>query len=314
MRQIRIETATHTSPALCFRPVTSDCAGVLRRQFEQTCSQSCDYTAGGIIIWTPLFNYSYAIHQNTLFIKGLNQDGSGNTAFLYPAGDMPPQRKIELIRSYCRIENINPVLTAVPQDRLSEIEHACHCRTTELSDMADYIYNAESLATLTGKAYNKKRNHVNRFMAENPAFSLEDISVANLEELRLFLEGLGIESEKADMQMAEFEWQRCAYVLDRYGTLDFEGAILRDNAGRIVAFTIGEVYGNTLVLHIEKCEHLTAGAGETINKLFAERILKRHPAVRWINREDDAGDEGLRKAKMSYHPAFLLKKYNVEIL
>ena len=65
------------------------------------------------------------------------------------------------------------------------------------------------------------------------------------------------------------------------------------------------------MIHIEKMNHEVAGAGETINKLFAAEMLHRHPGLRYINREDDAGDPGLRYAKESYHPLRLLRKFNV---
>ena len=100
-------------------------------------------------------------------------------------------------------------------------------------------------------------------------------------------------------------------VLLNYGDYPFEGAVLRDGHGRIVAFTAGEVIGDTLVLHIEKMEHSISGAGETINNYFARYMLARHPEIVYINREDDSGDPGLRYAKQSYHPALMLRKYNV---
>ena len=78
-----------------------------------------------------------------------------------------------------------------------------------------------------------------------------------------------------------------------------------------MAFTAGETVGDTLILHIEKMRHDISGAGEAINKLFAERMLSAHPEIVYINREDDSGDPGLRYAKESYHPEFKLRKYNV---
>lgn len=79
-------------------------------------------------------------------------------------------------------------------------------------------------------------------------------------------------------------------------------------------FTAAEIIGDTLIIHIEKMDHEVAGAGETINKLFAAEMLHRHPQLRYINREDDAGDPGLRYAKESYHPLRLLRKFNVRFI
>ena len=79
--------------------------------------------------------------------------------------------------------------------------------------------------------------------------------------------------------------------------------MLSTPADGIVAFTLGEVIGDTLYVHIEKMNHLVNGAGETVNKLFAELMTGHHPEVRYINREEDVGDPGLRHAKESYHPS-----------
>lgn len=306
--------ATARSTQLIFTPVTLDAVEKISRLLRTSRSRSCDFTVGGIFMWAGLFDYEYCITQDTLFIKGLNEDGSGSTAFMLPVGALPLSRSVELLRDYCRRRDIPLVFTAVPDDRLAELTACAPCRVEELVDWADYVYDAEALATLTGKAYNKKRNHVNRFISDNPDYRLEEITPYNIGEVRTFFESLGIESVKADPDMADYEWQRCADVLANYGAYGFEGALLRENDGRIVAFTMGEISGDTLVLHIEKIEHLVAGAGESINKLFAEHMVKRHPGLRYINREDDAGDPGLRHAKESYHPSMMVRKYNVEIM
>ncbi len=75
--------------------------------------------------------------------------------------------------------------------------------------------------------------------------------------------------------------------------------------------TLGEVVGDTLYVHVEKMNHDVAGAGETINKLFAENMVSRYAGLRYINREEDMNDEGLRFAKESYHPVAILDKCNV---
>lgn len=114
--------------------------------------------------------------------------------------------------------------------------------------------------------------------------------------------------------LADIEREQVMRVLDNYGAYPFEGVVLKTPADGMVAFAIGEVIGDTLYVHIEKMNHEVSGAGECINKLFAEYMLDKTPHLRYINREEAAGDPGLRKAKDSYHPAMLLEKFNVEML
>ncbi|MDE6378584.1 MAG: phosphatidylglycerol lysyltransferase domain-containing protein, partial [Duncaniella sp.] len=112
---------------------------------------------------------------------------------------------------------------------------------------------------------------------------------------------------------------RCVYatgeqvfaVLDNLDAYPFEGAVLSTPGHGVVAFTLGEVIGDTLYTHIEKMDHTVNGAGETINKLFAGMMSARYHELVYINREEDTGDPGLRHAKESYHPAMILRKYNV---
>ncbi len=296
---------------LDFKPITLNDIPRIQAILRNNTTRSCDFTLGGIFMWIGYFGYEYAIADGTLFIKGLSEDSSRQTSFTVPVGRMPLDEAVETVREYCRQNDLEPLFSAVPESMVDSLQALGAKTVTELTDWADYIYNASDLATLTGKRYNKKRNHVNRFMTDNPDWRLDMIDDTNLDELRAFFHNLDIESAKADPAMAEYEREQTADVLDNYHRYPFVGGILRDQHGAIVAFTIGEVYGDTLILHIEKMRHDVAGAGESINKLFAAEMLRQRPELKYINREDDAGDPGLRYAKESYHPAFLLKKFNV---
>lgn len=297
--------------ALNFEPVTADDMGAMTPLLRQVRSRSCDFTAGGIFLWLQYFGYERCIIDNTLFIKGLSEDISRRPSFALPIGNIPLEECVDMIKHYCLVHNLDPLFTAVPEDRLGDLISLGKAEVTELTDWADYIYLASDLVSLTGKKYNKKRNHVHRFEADNPGCRLDPLDHNSLPEAIDFFENLGIESDKADPIMAEFEREQVLDVLRNYDEYPFEGAVLRDGKGHIVAFTAGEVSGDTLVLHIEKMEHSISGAGETINNYFARYMLSRHPEIVYINREDDSGDPGLRYAKQSYHPAMMLRKYNV---
>lgn len=299
---------------LIFKPVTLDVMPEILRYLRRQDSRSCDYSIGGIYMWIDYFAYEYCIVDDTLFIKGLSEDASRRPAFWVPIGALPVEKSVRLVRDYCRRRGMEPLFSAVPDDKLDMIASLPGAQVEELPDWADYIYSASNLATLTGKHYNKKRNHVNRFMTDNPDWRLDFITDDNIGEVRDFFDRLENSNDKADPVMAEYESQQCADVLRHYSRYPFQGAVLRDNDGHIVAFTAGEVNGDTLFVHIEKMRHDVAGAGETINKLFAAAMLREHPEICYINREDDGGDPGLRYAKESYHPTMMVKKYNVTFI
>lgn len=274
--------------------------------------RTCDYSVGGLMMWVDYFNYEFAVADGTLFIKGLDEADRRHPAFAVPVGgNMPLAQAVALLREYCGQNGEELLFSAVPGDLLDALSLLGAKTITPLTDWSDYLYRASDLATLQGHRYNKKRNHVNRFLADNPGAFLEPLNQANAHEAIALLERLD-SSGKADEALATFEREQTLAVLrnlDRYTT--FEGAILRDSNGAAVAFTLGEKIGDTLILHIEKMDHNVAGAGEAINKLFAADFCARHPEVQYINREEDAGDPGLRRAKESYCPTRILAKYNV---
>ena len=261
-------------------------------------------------MWADYFGYEYCVARDTLFIKGISADGSRSPFFAMPIGPHNLADSVNAIKAYCRKKGIGILFSAITEEVLEKISPLGATEVTELADWADYIYRAEDLATLSGKAYNKKRNHVNRFMADNPEWVLEPLKGKALDDAREFFAGMDSGSYSL---MAEYERKQCANILRHYSLYPFEGAVLRGNGGKVVAFTVAEIIGDTLIVHIEKMNHDVSGAGESINKLFAAEMLMRYPGLKYINREDDAGDPGLRKAKQSYHPVAMLRKFNVTL-
>jgi hypothetical protein len=172
----------------------------------------------------------------------------------------------------------------------------------------DYIYDREALSTLKGKKLAAKRNHINAF-EQSHQWEVRPIDQSNLQEVMEFNDWWCRQNNcAAEDSMA---WEGCAVRrgLKHFEALGFFGVALYAD-GRLCAFTYGEPLGKEgFCIHAEKADADLRGAYPMINREFAKRLP---PHVRWINREDDAGDEGLKKAKMSYRPMLLLKKYEAE--
>lgn len=300
-------------PRLRFRAITPDTMPLINSLLQTGSSRTCDYTIGGIFMWIKRFGYRYCVYRDTLFLKGINESDRRQTAFSLPIGTLPLEECVELIREYCDYHDIEPVFTAIPEDRIDYLLSVADGALDELDDWADYLYDAAQLASLTGKKFNKKRNHVNRFMTENPHCKLEPLTASLLPEVLLFHTGLHSDELSDDDGSAQYEKNECTEILNHYNSYPFEGAVLRDETGEICAYTCGEIIGDTLYIHIEKMNHEIAGSGETINKMFAEYMTHRHPSLRFINREEDCGDPGLRHAKESYNPLMRLRKFNLHL-
>ena len=295
---------------LKFKPMTVEDIPVVAQYMNFNSYRTCDYTVGGMFMWVDYFGYEYAIVDDTLFIKGISENHPDMVAFSLPLGPMPTDKAVKLIVDYCNAHDLQPAFSAIPKEKAQEIADLCNGKIEALEGWSDYLYEASKLATLTGKAYSKKRNHVNRFFADNPNAKFEILTSENIPEAIAFLEKVNLE-DKEDIEMASYELAQCKDVLNNIDTYLFEGAILRDQSGKICGLTLGEVVGDTLFVHIEKMDHEVAGAGEAINKLFAAAMVERGGNIRYINREEDMNDAGLRFAKESYHPCALLDKCNV---
>ena len=180
-----------------------------------------------------------------------------------------------------------------------------HCNR----DIYDYVYAIDDLAELKGRKYQQKRNHIHRFEDACPDWSLRPFSDEVLEECRRFTDEWyrrrAEENPHEDIKMEQAALNR-AYR--HWKELGMEGLVLY-SGGAPVAMTLASfLSSDTLDVHFEKARTDIPGAYAFINRAFARHIREKYPHVAWLNREDDTGSEGLRKAKLSYHPHHLVEK------
>jgi hypothetical protein len=180
-----------------------------------------------------------------------------------------------------------------------------HIRTDR--DNSDYVYLAENLITLSGNRYHKKKNHLNRFTKDHPF----EYRVLDGEMLLKFLSLQSDWCQLKDCASSEAlqeEDQAVYEALSHQDRLGFRGgAILID--GQVEAFALGEKLNeDTAVIHIEKANPQISGLYAAINQQFCE---KEWSQVTYVNRQQDLGVPGLRKAKKSYHPDHMVNKFTL---
>ena len=316
----RSETARRFLPynsPLVFKQITLDDLPEINRIVRMSRSLTCDYTIGGIFMWVDYFKYQYCIYRDTLFISGLSENHPDMMAFSCPVGSLPLPTAINLLKDYCEERDMPLRFSAIPADCLAcftAINPAAEVE--ELTDWSDYVYTADSFATLSGKKMAKKRNHVNHFLQEYPEATLspirpDDIPLLKAELMRWHAEA---SEEPADSSTEQEELREVIDVLDHYSDYPFVGYMLRTAPdGPVAGFSMAEIINEMAFVHIEKMDHTLNGAGETLAHLFVKELRKEYPAVSYLNREEDCGDPGLRRAKESWHPAMLLRKYNVAL-
>ena len=312
MRTQMRQNAAEASDELQFRPITHADMEKIFEYLQMESGRTTDFSYAGVLMWVDYFKYEYSILDDTLFIKGVVENDTDTPAFSLPVGKMPLRRSLEKIRIYCRRHNLPAVLSAVPEYALEDLESAGITSINPLEDWGDYLYDAQMLSTLTGKKMSKKRNHVNKFESLYPESRLDPLDASNADKAIEFMDIIDEEGDKSAMAIEERRMTRRLLDLIKEGDIRLEGAILMVG-DEIAAFTIGDVKHDTLFVHVEKASRAFEGSYEKINKEFAALMCARHPEIHFINREDDSGDEGLRKAKQSYHPVEILKKYNIAL-
>ncbi len=272
--------------------------------------RTTDFSYGGVLMWVDFFHYEYTIYKNTLFIKGVVENDMEKPAFSLPIGELPLNESVRLLKEYCEVQNIQLEFSAIPEYALEDFKKLEPVMIEELTDWGDYLYNAEPLATVAGKKMSKKRNHVHQFENKYPDATWEWMTPENAHLAMEFMDIFDMEGDSTEMAAAERQLSRDLIKRCAEGDENLQGMILFAE-GKVCAYTIGDIKGDTLFVHVEKATRNAVGSYEMINYLFAREIKSKYPEIQFINREDDAGDIGLRMAKESYHPVEILKKYNI---
>ena len=170
----------------------------------------------------------------------------------------------------------------------------------------DYVYLSSDLAYLKGRKFDAKRNHLKKF-EKNYRFVYEDINYKNVDEYLSF-ENEWCEIERCMNKKLMDEREAIRGMLENYKYLNLKGGIIKIG-GKIEALTIGEELNReTFLVNIEKANSKYKGIYQAINQMFCTREKMNY---KFINREQDLGVLGIRKAKLSYNPNKLIKKYRV---
>lgn len=278
---------------------------IISSYFEKAQSRSCERTFVNVYLWSRHYKVQYAIIEDTLVFR----DSGKNLSFTYPAGEPENVKKaLDVLMVYSKERGVPFLMYTVTPDNFEYLEkwYPGRFEIEYVEGDADYVYESEKLATLSGKKLHSKRNHVNKFkIVYADRWSYEPISEDNLEEC--VQTGLKWRNENGCEEDEEKNAELCVTLnsLRLFKELDLVGGALRVD-GKIIAFTIGEPLSeDTFVVHIEKALGEIEGAYTMINQQFVQHACMDY---KYVNREEDTGSEGLRKAKRSYRPAFMVEK------
>ena len=261
---------------------------------------SCESAFVNLLVWQSAYNNMWAEEDGQLIIKsGKGEDSS----YRLPFGD-DFIKGIQLIREYSGEKY--PDFWAQEGKRLDNFKAHFGDKYVfeENRDAFDYIYLREDLANLSGKRYHSKRNHISAF-SKKQEWVFKAITAENIGDVKLCAEKWYMENAGREDRYLRCEKRGIETILDNMELLGVRGGAIYVE-GKVVAFTLGSRISDDIFdIHIEKALSDYAEAYTVINREFARTL----EGYKYINREDDMGLEGLRKAKLSYKPAILLKKY-----
>lgn len=270
---------------------------------------SCEYS------FTDLFNWG-GVHQTEVARMGdygIIRSGFKEFSYLYPFGRGNIRPVIEAMMEDAREHRVTFTISLILEPMKEELETLFPGLFAYSEERAyfDYIYTQESLSTLRGRQLSGKRNHINAFKKLYPDWSFEKITAENIAECWQMNEEWSARNELSLGSGLLKERSALKSAFEHFFEENLVGGLIRVN-GKVIAYSMGHpLNSDTFVVHFEKAFDDIRGAYQMINQQFALNCCEGYT---YLNREDDTGLEGLRKAKLSYLPHTLLKKYDAKLV
>ena len=274
--------------------------------------RGCDYNFTNLFVWSRAYGQEIA-QVNGFLVTHLC--GRMGCSYMYPAGSGDLAAAIDILAREAD-ERRQPLrLVCLTTRQMEELDRLMPGRFAYEADRDgfDYLYDIDRLADLTGKKLHAKRNHINRFMDNNPSWVYEEITPQTLPEClemdqEWYRRSMGRAGAAAARDLGD-EARARRTATAHYPARGLAGGRLRVY-GEVVAFTMGDrLNSDTYDVHFEKAYGELQGAYAMINREFARWVREHHPEIKYLNREDDMGVPGLRKAKESYYPDLLVEKH-----
>ena len=289
-----------------FKPITLEDKAVFEQYLSEGNERGCEYAFANLYLWGR--QKAAILHDHIVMFSQYNR----RSVYPYPAGFGDKEPVLSAIMEDAKRRGITCRITCLSADDKKTLEELYpgmfrfHCDR----DAYDYVYAIDDLADLKGRKYHGKRNHFTRFQENYPDYTVEPLSEENLPLVRQMTEAWYEDRQKENPD-GDYHMEHTALkkALRHYRELEMDGLVLLKGS-EVLAVTLGsQISDTTFDVHFEKARWDVEGAYTAINCEFARYIRANYPKIQFLNREDDMGIEGLRKAKQSYHPHHMVEKY-----
>jgi hypothetical protein len=266
-----------------------------------------EFTFTNLFVWRHAYQIKISRLQNFFLLLA----EGGSSSFFFPmAGEGDVVKCYRILLSYLERKGILPKIARVPEEIVTQMDWKTEGFLVEFDrDQSDYIYLTQDLIQLKGRKYHRKRNHIKQF---NEKYSYQYIPLTS----EWISECLRLETEWCNLRHCEAtpgllnESIAIKEAFTHFEDLGVKGGAILINR-KVEAFALGEPLNrDTVVIHIEKANPAYDGLYPLINQAFLENQWSGYT---YVNREQDLGEEGLRKAKESYFPHHMVNKYSMTL-
>ena len=278
---------------------------ILKKYLKHNKYRGCEFSAANTVLWSSYYNTCYTIVEDMLLFCRA-EDGKP-VSFTFPIGEKNHKRAFDAVIKYFEDNDLPFLMHCISEDMYKLINewYPDEFEIEYNRDYADYIYTVDKLANLKGKHLHGKRNHINRFLENYPDYEFVMIDKDNEEECIKIASDWNKEKNSDNDEEAQYEVNALRYAIRHMDELGLFGALIRVE-GKAVAFTLAdEITEDTADVHFEKAYADIQRAYAMINREFVRNCLGKY---KYVNREENLGIPGLRKAKLSYKPDILYEK------
>ena len=287
-----------------------DKALILKKYFEKSEISFCDLSVGVRFMWRDDYKVDYAVNGDTLYLKETTKDYKDY--FYYPISldGKDDKDSIKTLEEYCKKSGTPLNFCCIDNQAVAQLSTIYpFIEVSNDRDWNDYIYEAEKFKTFSGKKYSGQRNHVNKFKKSYPDYSVKVIEKKDFSKIFDMLDEFEKEQDFS-LWSAESERKKIKEFVEKSLELEQVGIVVYLN-GKAIGFSIGERVKDTLIVHVEKALKKYEGIYPFIAQEFAKAFAD--DKVKFLNREEDCGDNGLRISKLQYRPIEIKQKNFVKV-
>ncbi|MBQ9859969.1 MAG: DUF2156 domain-containing protein [Clostridia bacterium] len=294
-----------------FIPFDKEAVAITAPYFAKKSGRLCDWTPAGCYLWSANYTYHYAILHGCLVMQVTLPFGE---IYSPPMGEGDTAAALSALEAHCRQANKPLRISPVTPEQATQLTafFGDSARVKPMPQYADYMYHHTDLATFAGRRYSGQRNHINQFLKKHPNWEYRPLTAELIPSLLRFTDeylrlkqarGVLSESEEEDMNGVRA-------VLTAWDALPMSGGVILVD-GAVAGFAAGERIGDTLYVHIEKGDTRYVGIYQMLVREYAAHSAAE--GLAYINREDDAGEPGLRQSKLAYRPCGMAEKCSVTV-